>query len=192
MKGELAAVASQYAEAALELSIEDDKVNGRQIGSGSITERVRADLLTIKEVFALTPELRLVLNHPAVGAEEKTNLLMSTFEGKVCDLTLRLLNLLSTRRRLNVIDLVEEEFTKLLKAKLNIVSARLYCAESLNANEMADIKARLVEHLGKRLDLDVEVDKSLIGGVVLKIGDQVIDGSLKGKLQEIEKELCSV
>ncbi|MBK9770114.1 MAG: F0F1 ATP synthase subunit delta [Candidatus Obscuribacter sp.] len=50
----------------------------------------------------------------------------------------------------------------------------------------------MTEHLGKKLELDVKVDPSLIGGVVLKIGDQVIDGSLKGKLKSIEKALLSV
>jgi F-type H+-transporting ATPase subunit delta len=62
----------------------------------------------------------------------------------------------------------------------------------LSDSAIADIKARLTEHLGKKLELEVKVDSSLIGGVVLRLGDQVIDGSLKGKLQSIERALLSV
>jgi F-type H+-transporting ATPase subunit delta len=57
---------------------------------------------------------------------------------------------------------------------------------------VANIKAQLTEHLGKRLELDVKVDPSLIGGVVLRLGDQVIDGSLSGRLRAIEAALLAV
>lgn len=68
-----------------------------------------------------------------------------------------------------------------------MVGAVLTCAQKLNDSQIQDIKARLTEHLGKKLELDVEVDPSLIGGMILRLGDQVIDGSLKGKLQVVEK-----
>jgi F-type H+-transporting ATPase subunit delta len=62
----------------------------------------------------------------------------------------------------------------------------------LSDAEVADIKSRLTMNLGKQLDLKVKVDKSLIGGVILRLGDQVIDGSIKGKLRELEKVMLSV
>ncbi|MBA3992408.1 MAG: ATP synthase F1 subunit delta, partial [Cyanobacteria bacterium DS2.3.42] len=72
------------------------------------------------------------------------------------------------------------------------VSASLVSSEKLSDEAVANIKARLTEHLGKRLELEVKVDPSLIGGVVLRLGDQVIDGSLKGQLKAIEKALMAV
>ena len=57
---------------------------------------------------------------------------------------------------------------------------------------IANIKARIAEHMGSNLELEVKVDPSLLGGLVLKMGDQVIDGSLKGKLANLERTLLSV
>ena len=186
MKGELAAVASQYAEAILELAEQADK------GSSAKAEKIQADLKGVIEVFDATPDLGLVLNHPAVPPEKKMSLLLTTFEKKVDDLTIRLLRLLADRRRLEILHEVAERYSALLRQRKGIVSARLSCSRELNKTEIADIKARLTEHLGKALELQVEVDKSLLGGVVLRLGDQVIDGSLKGKLNAIEKDLMAV
>jgi F-type H+-transporting ATPase subunit delta len=58
---------------------------------------------------------------------------------------------------------------------------------------MSPISRRnLTEHLGKRLELEVKVDSTLIGGVILRLGDQVIDGSLNGRLKALEKALMAV
>jgi len=183
MKGELAAVAAQYAEAVLELA--------EKAGSGT-DEKVLADLKGINEVLDLTPDLVIILNHPAVEPEKKTELLLKTFEGKITDVTQRLLRLLSERRRLDTLKQLEEKYAQILRERKNIVSAKLTSSKELSQSEIADIKARLTEHLGKKLELEVTVDKSLLGGVVLRLGDQVIDGSLKGKLAVIEKELTAV
>ncbi len=187
MKGELEAVAAQYAEAALELAEKTDGPN-----NFAASDRVLADLVGINEVIAQNPDLAIVLNHPAIEADKKSALLLKTFEGKLSDITERLLKLLAERRRLDIIKPLEEKLTTLLRARKNIVSAKLTSSKELSPNEIADIKARLTEHLGKKLELEVEIDKSLLGGVVLRLGDQVIDGSLKGKLATVEKELLAV
>lgn len=184
MKGELASVATQYAEAALELAeASDDK---------TAPVKVLNDLAGVKEVFAQTPDLSMVLRNPSIASEDKKSMLLKSFKGKVHDITLRLIELLVDRRRLDLIDSVETRFRDLVRERQNIVSASLISSQELTQSEIADIKARLTEHLGKKLELDVSVDKSLLGGVVLRLGDQVIDGSLKGKLSTIEKQLLSV
>jgi F-type H+-transporting ATPase subunit delta len=183
MKGELAAVAAQYAEAVLELAE----------GAGKGTdETVYNDLKLINAVIDQTPDVVVVLNHPGIDGEQKAQLLQKTFSGKIHEVTQRLVRLLSERRRLDVMKPLEEKYAELLRARKNIVSARLSSSKELSQSEIADIKARLTEHLGKKLELEVQVDKSLLGGVVLRLGDQVIDGSLKGKLAVIEKELTAV
>ncbi len=183
MKGELAAVAAQYAEAVLELA--------EQAGQGA-DEKVLDDLKLINAVLEQTPDLVVILNHPAIDGEQKSQLLLKSFEGKISETTQRMLRLLADRRRLDTLKPLEEKYAELLRARKNIVSAKLTSSKELSQSEVADIKARLTEHLGKKLELEVEVDKSLLGGVVLRLGDQVIDGSLKGKLAVIEKQLTAV
>lgn len=183
MKGELAAVASQYAEAVLELA--------EQAGHGT-DEKVLDDLKLINTVLEQTPDFVVILNHPAVDGDKKSELILKTFEGKIQESTQRLLRLLAERRRLDTLKPLEEKYAELLRTRKNIVSAKLTSSKELSQSEIADIKARLTEHLGKKLELEVEVDKSLLGGVILRLGDQVIDGSLKGKLAVIEKQLAAV
>lgn len=175
------AAASQYANAVMELAIDAgaDKV-------------VMEDLKSVKQVVGQTPDFDIVLQHPGVPPQEKKQLIISIFGGKVNDLTLRLLELLADRRRLELIPYIETEYLKLWRAKQNIVAGTLVYAERPDARVLSEIKSKLQTKLGKTLELDEKEDKSLIGGFVLKLGDQLIDGSLKGRLQSIEKSLLSV
>ena len=65
-------------------------------------------------------------------------------------------------------------------------------ADPLHDSAVAEIKTRLIKKLGKQVELEVKIDRSLIGGMILRVGDQVIDGSLKGKLEALERSLLSV
>lgn len=183
MQTEHSTVASQYAEALLQLAVQEDL---------KLADEVLVELQGINQAVAAAPDLTLVLSHPSVGQEEKRKIVIGLFGGKVDDLTLRLLELLLEKRRFNILPQIESEYRKLLHERENIVSASLVCAEKLSDSAVANIKARLVEHLGKKLELDVKVDPSLIGGVVLRMGDQVIDGSIRGKLKTLERTLLSV
>lgn len=181
MNTELQGIAGAYAEAVLELATQ----NGQE-------ELVLNELKLINEVFSADRDMTVVLNHPAVQAAQKKEMLNKVFSGKVSILTDNLLNLLADKRRLDILPFIETGYRALLNKRKNVVSASLVCSEPLAESNVANIKAQLTEHLGKRLELDVQVDKSLIGGVVLRLGDQVIDGSLSGRLKAIEAALLAV
>ena len=190
MSGDLARVASQYAEAVIELA--EDSAKSTKKDAMKILEQIHGDLTAIKNLFETNPDVSLVLNHPSLSSEDKKKLLVTSFDGKVHEITLRLLKLLADRRRLNVLPYLEDPFKEILRERMNVIGGKLISARKLSDSQVQDIKSRLVKHLGKRLELEVEVDSSLIGGLVLKLGDQVIDGSLKGKLQAVESSLLSV
>ncbi len=189
MSGDLEQVASQYAEAVIELTEES---SGGQADSLKKLERIHNDLKVIAEIFETNEDFSLVLNHPNLSMEDKKELLLKIFKGRVDDTTLRLLELLSERRRLELLPYLEKPFKTILRERMNVVGGELISAQKLSDGQVQDIKARLTKHLGKRLELEVSVDPSLIGGMILKLGDQVIDGSLRGKLQVVEKSLLSV
>ncbi len=184
MKTGNATVAGQYADAVLELAIKD--------GGDALADKVLSELGAVNKVTRDVPELDLILGHPAIQSVQKREIITSLFSTLVNDLTLRLLELLLDKRRLSLLPQIERQYRESLNVRKNIVGASLVCADKLSDSAIADIKARLTEHLGKRLELEVKVDSSLIGGVVLRLGDQVIDGSLKGKLQSLERVLLSV
>jgi F-type H+-transporting ATPase subunit delta len=181
MNTELQGIASKYSEAMLELAI-----------SALAEDKVLDELKLIADVIASDHEMSIVINHPSIDAGEKKKFLSGLFEGKVSELSSNLIGLLADKRRLDLIPFIENSYRELLNKRKNIVSATLSCSERLPDSSVANIKAQLTEHLGKTLELEVKVDPSLIGGVVLRMGDQVIDGSLKGQLKALEKTLLSV
>jgi len=181
MNTELQGIASKYSEAVLDLA-----VGLKQ------EEKVLEEIQLVSQVMSSDREMAVLINHPAIDGGEKKRLIQGLFEGKVTELTSNLIGLLCDKRRLNLIPFIEVSFRELLNKRKNIVSASLVCAERLADTQVANIRAQLAEHLGKTLELDVKVDSSLIGGVVLKMGDQVIDGSLSGQLKALEKQLLSV
>ncbi len=189
MKGELAEIAGKYAEATLKLIEESESGESATMKKA---EAVYGDLEAIKNSLDTNHDFKLVLNHPSLGPAEKKKLLAGVFEGKVDATTFNLLQLLTDRRRLDILSEISVEFKKLLMARLNILEATLLSSTKLSEKEVQNIKARISEHMGTKLDLKVEVDESLLAGMVLRVGDQVIDGSLKGKLQKIEQSLLSV
>lgn len=183
MRTELQGVAGQYAQAALEMAVTQ---------GGGTDEAVAADLHLINQLIATEKQFTTILQLPSVSPVEKQKILQELFNGRVNELTMRLLNLLAEKRRLELLTPLEHQYKEMLNKKNNLVSASLTSSEPLGEGDVANIKARLTEHLGKRLELNVKVDPSLIGGVVLRLGDQVIDGSLKGQLKAIEKALLAV
>jgi F-type H+-transporting ATPase subunit delta len=180
MKTEDRSSAHQYSNALLQLT----DVSGN-------AEDVFTNLDTVAKVFAEDPELSTLFKHPAISAPDKKRFLKE-FSGSLDELSARLLQILCERRKLHLLPLIVEEFHQLLRTKNNIVSGTLISAEPLTEDAVSNIKRKLVKQLTKHVELKLEVDKSLIGGYVLKMGDQVIDGSLKGRLQTIEKVLLSV
>lgn len=183
MKTELEGVAAQYAEAVLDLATKT---------GGNTDEAVLIDVATINQLVANSTDLELVIKHPTINAQEKAQILEQLFGGRFQEITLRLLHLLSDKRRLEILPELEGQYRKLMNFRKNLVNASLVSSEPLGDDAIANIKARLAEHLGKKLELEVKVDRSLIGGAVLRVGDQVIDGSLRGKLKAIEKQLLAV
>ncbi len=183
MKMELSKIASRYAGAALDLAVAQ---------GGDAADALAADLEAINSVIRGVPDFSIVLSHPSIGVAEKKRLLLGLFQGRAQELTIRLLSLLADKRRLDLLGSIEQEYLALLRARKNILTAYLTSAQPLSDATVADIKAKLTGKFGKQLELAVEVDQSLIGGLTLRVGDEVIDGSLKGRLAVLERSLLSV
>ncbi len=187
MKTDDKSSAIQYANALLQITAKDES-----------EADVYRNLEVVCKVFTDEPELSVLFKHPAISAPARKSFI-DEFAGQSLDnLTKRLLILLCERRKMHLLSLIFDEFRRLLEAKHNLVTAKLYCAEQIDDQAKESITQKLVKQLSKsesektKVRLITEVDKSLIGGYVLRIGDQVIDGSLKGRLQSIEKALLSV
>jgi F-type H+-transporting ATPase subunit delta len=182
MNKDQSAVAAKYAEAIMQLAKKEH-----------CEQALLDDLTLVNQVVAAMPELNVVLSHPAVSPADKKQLIATAFSGKVNDLTQRLMGLLADRRRLELAPSIEHEYKRLWRESQNIVTATLTFVERPGATDMAVIRAKVKQLVGgKEVELEEKEDKSLIGGFTLRIGDQILDGSLKGRLAKVEKALLSV
>ncbi|MGO2353497.1 MAG: F0F1 ATP synthase subunit delta [Marinomonas foliarum] len=176
---ELKTVARPYAKAAFEVAREQ----------GHVTEW--ADMLNVLATVTSEPKLKVALQNPAFSAEEKANALaevcaeVTTEQGKAF-----LLNL-AENKRLTLLPAISALFQQF---KLNFekaVDVKFTSAFELSAEQAQVLAASLAKKLDRTVNLTNETDASLIGGVVIRTGDLIIDGSVRGKLAKLAEAINS-
>ncbi len=154
-------------------------------------ERVETDLETIDALIRTSPRLLRILRAPTIGPAQKRELAGRLFESQISNLTLRFLYLLIAKRREAVLPEVNREFRQLSYAARNILPVTATVASRLSAEERAGLTATLGRRTGKTVELSEEVDPDLIGGIVLRLGDTIIDGSVAGQLRRLRQQLLA-
>jgi F-type H+-transporting ATPase subunit delta len=153
------------------------------------TERVETDLETVDALIRISPNLLRVLRAPTIPRPQKKDLVHRLFESQVSSLTLRFLYLLIDKRREAVLPEVNREFRALSYAVRNILPVTATVALRLTPEERARLAETLGRRTGKTIELSEEIDPDLIGGVVLRLGDTIIDGSVAGQLRRLRQQL---
>jgi F-type H+-transporting ATPase subunit delta len=177
MKGTRAAI--RYAKAFLKLAQE-----------GKVLEEVVKDAKMVSSLIEESRDLELLLASPLVKAEKKHTILNQIFDGKVNHLTLKLINLLVKQKREVLLHLVCDELINIYN-EINRI-ARVNVTTAVKLDE--ELKELLLGQLRKAynlssIELKETVDPELIGGMVMRIGDQQLDASIRRQLKDIEKEL---
>lgn len=174
-------VARNYAEALLVLArkAEDAK------GWGGMLRQVAG---------AMQQDLTLsrFLESPRIAADAKSAVLSKALGDRVPRLFLRFLQQLVRNRRQMLIPVIADEYDTLLDASEGIVHARVTVAREAGEAEVAMIGQRLSSVVGKQVVPHVAVDPSIIGGVVVRIGDTVMDGSVRRKLALLRRRMGTV
>jgi F-type H+-transporting ATPase subunit delta len=171
-----AIAAKRYALAALDLANENGDAKAWQEALVQIAE------------FMGDPEVRRVLENTRVSQEPKQRLINAAL-GDLPALPLNLARLLVRKNRTALAGDIALTFNRLLEEEKGIARARATTAVPLSDAERDALVSRLREQTGQDVILDVEVDPSLIGGVVVQIGDRLIDASTRAKLQAMREAL---
>jgi F-type H+-transporting ATPase subunit delta len=143
------------------------------------------------EIIATTlrqPEVMAILESPKVHLDEKMQLIRRCLPG-VSQLALNLVYLLVARRRLRLTDQIVSEYKQLADAYQGLEHAEVTTAIPLDAEDEKRLSERLAALTGTRIMLTTKVDRDLIGGFVVRIGDHLIDGSTKSKLDSLRRRL---
>lgn len=178
MSTQSSTVGRNYAEALLTLATKA----GDPAGWGALVRQ-------IADAIDGDVQLRRFLESPKVTAAEKVSVFTKALGDRVPAMLLRWLHALVRNRRQAMLPAIANEYDTLLDVSENRVHARLTFAAEPGATDSADIAARLSTVLGKTVIPHVAIDPAVIGGVVVRIGDTIMDGSVRRRLQVMRSRL---
>jgi F-type H+-transporting ATPase subunit delta len=147
----------------------------------------------LTELATLTGDTRVssYLSNPSITADTKLATLDASLPSTVQPELRNLAKLLVVRNRTNLIPQIREIFEDQVRAERGITVAQVTTAEPLTTDEEALVREKLTALTGNTIEITSTVDPDLIGGIVVRIGDQVIDGSVRNKLERMRTRLVA-
>jgi F-type H+-transporting ATPase subunit delta len=149
------------------------------------------ELFRFSRVVNAHSDLRAVLSNPFVAAERKQQLLGELLDGKVSAQTLRLVTQAAVRARGRSLDASLAEYARLAAQRQARLVAEVHVAVGLTAEQRGRLAAALAAAYGHDVHLNVVVDPQVIGGISIRTGDELIDGSLATRLGSLRRRLAS-
>jgi F-type H+-transporting ATPase subunit delta len=175
-------VAGRYATALFELALETNAIDS-----------VRADLAKFQGLLGQSADLARLVRSPVFTADAQGKALDAVLKSVgIGGTTANLLRLVTRNRRLFTVSEIIRDFNALVASHKGEVRAQVTVAEPLSAARLAEVRAALADVTGKNVVVDVKVDPSIIGGLVVKLGSRMIDTSLRTKLHAIKNAMKEV
>jgi len=169
-------VASRYAKSLIDLSNEHQNL-----------DVVKADMDGIVAVFKANTELQAVLNNPIINTDRKIAILKSLFEGKVAKEIIGFFTIVVNKGRAKIVYPIALEFIRQYNEIKGIVKAEVTSASPLTEANLQALKSQIAQEINAEVIISNKVDKALIGGFVVKVGDRQLDASIQGKLNKLER-----
>jgi F-type H+-transporting ATPase subunit delta len=161
-------------------------------GSPQRANTVRAELEKFEQARRESAELHDVYANPGIELDAKfkiTHAIASRLG--LSDLTGKVLEVLIRNHRINDLDSVVDALASMINEQLNIAVVDVRSANKLTEQELAQLRKTLEQKLGKRVEVRPEIDPSLIGGFVVRIGSEILDASVVGKIHRFRVSLTS-
>lgn len=176
-------IAQRYADALVQIARD-----------GKLTfEKISKNLNLIKEILEQSKDLKEVLVNPVVSTDDKKEIIDKVFKndslGGIDVLIINFLKLLTDKNKFDIFDDVLEAYNKLIDSIDNIKRVSVTSAVTMPEDAKGRLKQKLEEKLKANVVLDLNINKDIIAGLVIKIDDNVIDMSLKHKLEDLSKSI---
>jgi F-type H+-transporting ATPase subunit delta len=172
--------AGRYARAILEVAVDSDSL-----------EKEKEDMQFINLTIESSRELKLFLQSPLIKKAIKINVLKEIFEGKVQQSTMNLLILLAEKSREKLLLDITRSFISLYKKHHGIIDVKVETAFELDEDQKTKLLKVLESETGKKVQMDLNVQKELMGGLTVRIDDTIIDGSVKYKLSQLKESFTA-
>jgi len=152
-----------------------------------LVESFLQDLREIVTFIYDSGEFQDIIKHPQISTSRKKEIFTNIFKGKVDDELINFLLLLIDKERIFHLDEIVIEFEKIHLEKKNTAVALIKTVIPLNEDERHRLKSKLEGMYSKNIILNEEIDKTIIGGVYVRVGNDAIDGTVKSKLDDMKK-----
>jgi F-type H+-transporting ATPase subunit delta len=179
--GHYSPAAASYAQAVLELAEAKNRI-----------EAVGQELAGLGEVVRGNRAFQLFLSDPAIGEAERADFLRRVFGASVSPLVMHTLLVMNSKGRSALLGEVIQAYAALLNEKLGRVDVNVTVAKALDEKQLAEVGRRVGEALGKQAIVKQSVDEAIIGGLVLRVRDRLIDASVRSQLRTIRRKLAKV
>ena len=159
-------------------------------GSAPKANEVRGELLPFARALAASEELRELYVNPAVDQDHKLQVTRQlAMRMKMSELATRTLEVLLRFHRLQDIEAILQALAAYVNRELGVAVAEVRSAKSLTPDEIEKLAGTLSERVGKKIELDIRTDPSLLGGIVVRIGSEIWDASVVGKINKFRESL---
>ncbi|CFX03001.1 ATPase, F1 complex, OSCP/delta subunit [Syntrophomonas zehnderi OL-4] len=171
-------VARRYAEAFFSIAREADKIDAYQVEMEKVIQ-------TINEVEGM----KEYMDHLLVPAKAKKELIQKVFADQLSPMTMNFLLMVIDKRRESYLEYIYNEFADMADESRGIRQAELFAAREISEEDLATLAQSLSSSTGKQVLLKLTVDPALLGGVKIRMGDQIVDGTVAKKLQMLKENL---
>lgn len=175
-------VSKTYGEALFEIAVEENK-------TGELMEEVTG----ILEILDANQDFDGLMKHPGISKQDKLQIIREVFQGKTSPELSNFLEIVVSKERYGDIRAIFQYFIDRVKEVEKIGIAYVTTPMELSETQKESVKQKLLETSGyETMEMHYAVDASLIGGMLIRIGDRVVDSSIRTKLNELTKQLLQI
>lgn len=174
-------VSKRYSNALFEVAFEQGQY-----------EAVQDELSFVTACLNEEPKLYQLLKSPLISSDEKKEILSAIFKENVSKEVFNFLRIIIDKGRESYIESIVEEYRVLANKVKNKIDAVAITAVPMNELDLKKLQVNLSMSSGKNIQLQNQVDPSVKGGVLVKIGDKVIDGTVKSRLENLKEQLSQI
>lgn len=175
-----AATAKRYAKTIFKVANEANQLDA-----------IASELKALKDLLEKSKGLQDLFSNPVISSNQRVSLLGEIFKNKVSPQLFGFLLLLERKNRLNILSLIIDEFELLFFDKRQIARVKISTPFPVSSDQIQSITQYLQTKLRKKIEPHVEIEKSLLGGLKVQVGDVVYDYSLRTQLDRFKKQLLT-
>ncbi|MFH1194537.1 MAG: ATP synthase F1 subunit delta [bacterium] len=169
-------ISTRYAQALMQVA--DEK---------SSLSKISSDVELLFKALNESKDLRYVLRSPVIDEDKKVRIMEEIFTSRISEDSLSFIKLILKKKRENLLLDISKRFLELRDNKLGLMNILVTSAVEMTEVQKESLKKKLSDETGKVIKLNFEIDENIIGGFLLKIGDTVIDATIRNQILKLKK-----